>query len=67
MSKVVINLTAGPEDGEAATIAYLVGTAAQAAGNDVLFFVRPQQRTGRDDAAAERDRARGRRSLGVDR
>ena len=39
MGKVVINLTAGPEDGEAATIAYLVGTAAQAAGNDVLFFL----------------------------
>lgn len=39
MNKVVINLTAGPDDGEAATIAYLVGTAAQAAGNEVLFFM----------------------------
>jgi predicted peroxiredoxin len=39
MAKAVINLTAGPEDGEAATIAYLVGTAAQAAGNETLFFM----------------------------
>ena len=36
--KVVINLTAGAEDPEAATIAFLVGTAAQAAGNEVIFF-----------------------------
>lgn len=39
MGKVVVNLTAGPEDPEAATIAYLVATAAQAAGNDVLVFM----------------------------
>ena len=39
MGKVVINLTAGPEDPEASTIAYLVGTAAQAAGNTALFFM----------------------------
>ena len=38
MGKVVINLTAGPEDGERATIAFLVGTAAQTAGNEVLAF-----------------------------
>ena len=39
MGKVVINLTAGPEDPEASTIAYLVGTAAQAAGNTALVFM----------------------------
>jgi len=39
MTKVVINLTAGPEDEEASTIAYLVATAAQDAGKDVLFFM----------------------------
>lgn len=32
MGKVVINVTAGAEDAEAATIASLVGTAAQVAG-----------------------------------
>ncbi len=39
MGKVVINLTSGPEDPESSTIAYLVGTAAQTAGHEVLFFV----------------------------
>ena len=39
MGKVVINLTAGPDDPEATTIAYLVGTAAQTAGNTALFFM----------------------------
>ena len=39
MGKVVINLTSGPEDPESSTIAYLVGTAAQTAGHDVLFFM----------------------------
>lgn len=39
MGKVVINLTAGPEDGEAATIAFLVATAAQVVGHDVLSFM----------------------------
>ena len=39
MNRVVINLTAGPDDEEAATIAYLVATAAQEAGKDVLFFM----------------------------
>ncbi len=39
MNKVVVNLTAGPEDEEASTIAYLVATAAQDAGKDVLFFM----------------------------
>jgi len=38
VGKVVINLTAGPEDGERATIAFLVGTAAQSAGHEVLAF-----------------------------
>lgn len=38
MGKVVINLTAGSEDGERATIAFLVGTAAQTEGNEVLAF-----------------------------
>ena len=38
MGKVVINLTAGPGDSERATIALLVGTAAQTAGNEVLAF-----------------------------
>lgn len=38
MGRVVINLTSGPEDPERATIALLVGTAAQAAGNEVLAF-----------------------------
>ncbi len=38
MGKVVINLTAGPADCERATIAFLVGTAAQTAGNKVLAF-----------------------------
>lgn len=36
--KVVVNLTAGREDGERAIIALLVGTAAQSAGNEVLAF-----------------------------
>lgn len=39
MDKVVINLTAGAEDSEAALIAYLVGTAAQAAGKEVIVFM----------------------------
>jgi len=39
MGKVVLNLTAGPEDLERATIAFLVCTAGQAAGNDVLAFL----------------------------
>ena len=39
MKKVVINLTVGPEDEEASTIAYLVATAAQDSGKDVLFFM----------------------------
>ncbi len=38
MGKVVVNLTKGPEDSERATIAFLVGTAAQAAGHEVLAF-----------------------------
>ncbi|MBA2295234.1 MAG: DsrE family protein [Actinobacteria bacterium] len=38
MSKAVVNLTAGPEDPEAATIAYLVATAGQANGREVLIF-----------------------------
>ena len=38
MAKVVINLTAGAEDRERSTIAFLVGTAAQTAGNEVLAF-----------------------------
>lgn len=38
-AKVVINLTAGAEDGEAATIAFLVGTGAQEAGKDVVAFL----------------------------
>ncbi|MSO95845.1 MAG: peroxiredoxin [Thermoleophilia bacterium] len=39
MNRVVVNLTAGPADEEASTIAYLVATAAQDAGKDVLFFM----------------------------
>jgi predicted peroxiredoxin len=39
MPKRVVNLTAGPEDGEAATIAYLVATAAQKPGYDALLFM----------------------------
>jgi predicted peroxiredoxin len=38
MGKVVVNLTAGAEDSERATIAFLVGTAAQSAGHEVLAF-----------------------------
>lgn len=38
MGKVVIHVTAGPENPEKATIAFLVGTAAQTAGNAVLAF-----------------------------
>lgn len=37
--RAVVNLTAGPEDPESSTIAYLVATAAQAAGRDVLLFM----------------------------
>ena len=39
MGKVVVNLTAGAEESERATIAFLVGTAAQNAGNEVLAFL----------------------------
>ena len=38
MGRVVINLTVGLEDPERATIAFLVGSAAQTAGNEVLAF-----------------------------
>jgi predicted peroxiredoxin len=39
MARRVVNLTAGPEDGEAATIGYLVSTAAQGDEHDVLMFM----------------------------
>lgn len=39
MGKVVLNLTAGLDDPERATIAFLVCTAGQTAGNDVLAFL----------------------------
>ena len=59
MGKVVINLTAGPEDPEAATIAYLVGTAAQAAGNTALCFMTKEAvrlgLTGGPEAVAQQD------------
>jgi predicted peroxiredoxin len=38
MGKVVVNLTVGAEESERATIAFLVGTAAQSAGHEVLAF-----------------------------
>jgi uncharacterized protein len=39
VGKVVVNLTKGAEHSEHATIAFLVGTAAQGAGHDVLAFL----------------------------
>lgn len=39
MSRTVVNLTAGPADPEASTIACLVATAAQSAGREVLLFM----------------------------
>lgn len=38
-SKVVINLTTGHEDADKVTVAYLVATAAQTAGRDVVMFL----------------------------
>jgi len=38
-SKVVINLTTGHEDADKVTLAFLVATAGQAAGKDVIVFV----------------------------
>lgn len=38
-SKVVINLTTGHEDADKVTVAFLVATAAQAAGKDVIMFL----------------------------
>jgi predicted peroxiredoxin len=37
--KVVINLTTGHEDADKVTVAFLVGTAAQTAGKDVIMFL----------------------------
>lgn len=37
--KVVINLTTGHEDADKVTVAFLVATAAQAAGKDVIMFL----------------------------
>jgi predicted peroxiredoxin len=37
--KVVINLTTGHEDADKVTIAFLVATAAQTAGKDVIVFL----------------------------
>jgi predicted peroxiredoxin len=37
--KVVINLTSGHEDADKVTVAFLVGTAAQTAGKDVIMFL----------------------------
>jgi predicted peroxiredoxin len=38
-NKVVINLTTGHEDADKVTVAFLVATAAQAAGKDVIMFL----------------------------
>lgn len=38
-NKVVINLTTGHEDADKVTVAFLVGTAAQTAGKDVIMFL----------------------------
>jgi predicted peroxiredoxin len=37
--KVVVNLATGHEDAERVTVAFLVGTAALAAGNEVIMFL----------------------------
>lgn len=38
-NKVVINLTTGHEDADKVTVAFLVATAAQTAGKDVIMFL----------------------------
>lgn len=63
MGKVVINLTAGGEDGEAATIAFLVGTAAQAAGNEAVAFLTKEAVRLGQPGAAEGVRSEGRPPL----